>query len=178
MGQRVLAAKPPCHRGPPMWHKALRWNLAAENPFKGVKAGQQVNEARKFFVNRETIEQVIAKAPDTEWAAIIALARYGGIPELFALRWADIDFDSGRMIVHSPKTEHHAGGASRLVPLFIELRPYLEKLFNESAAEGAVYVVSKHRLAGTNLRTEFQRMIADADLMPWPKLFHNLRASR
>jgi hypothetical protein len=82
------------------------------------------------------------------------------------------------LTIHSPKTERHAGGASRIVPLFVELRPYLEKLFNESAAEGAVYVISKHRMAGMNLRTEFMRIIADAGLSPWPKLFHNLRASR
>jgi integrase len=174
VSRRVVAART-------MWSKALRWKLVSENPFVGVKAGQQTNEARKFFVSHEMINKVIAEAPDAEWKAIIALARFAGLrtpSELFALRWVDIDFDSGRMIVHSSKTEHHVGGASRIVPLFVELRPHLEKLFKESAAEGAVYVVTKHRLGAMNLRTELNRIIADAKLTPWPKLFHNLRASR
>ena len=42
------------------------------------------------------------------------------------LTWADIDFKRGRMTVRSPKTEHHDGKESRTVPIFPELRPYLE----------------------------------------------------
>lgn len=109
------------------------------------------------------------------------LARYAGLripSELFALRWADVDFDAGTMKVRSPKTEHHEGGAWRMVPLFKELRPHLDALFGESAAEGTVFVISKHRLPGMNLRTEFGRILERADVPEWPKLFHNLRASR
>jgi integrase len=174
VSRRVIAART-------MFHKAARWGMLKENVFVGVEAGQQVNESRKRFISRETIVKAIAEAPDAEWKAIIALARYAGLripSELFALRWCDVDFEQGRMKVHSPKTERHAGGAARIVPLFVKLRPYLEALFNESAAEGAVYVISKHRLAAMNLRTEFKRIIDDAGLTAWPKLFHNLRASR
>ena len=57
----------------------------------------------------------------------------------------------------------------------------------ELAEEGAEYVVGgNHRLAAQsaagwrncNLRTQFERIIRKAGLIPWPKLFHNLRASR
>lgn len=173
VSRRVIAART-------MWKKAIRWKFVTDSPFAGVKAGQQVNESRKRFITRETIEKAIAEAPDAEWKAIIALARYGGLrvpSELFALRWADVDFETGRMKVRSPKTEHHEGGAWRMVPLFIELRPHLDKLFTESAVDGAVYVISKHRLPGMNLRTEFGRILDRARLEEWPKLFHNLRAS-
>jgi hypothetical protein len=33
------------------------------------------------------------------------------------------------MLVRSPKTEHHVSGESRLVPLFPELRPFLNESF-------------------------------------------------
>ena len=53
--------------------------------------------------------------------------------------------------------------------------------------EGAVYVVDERfRKAATgpagwqnaNLRTTFTKIIRRAGLTPWPRLFHNLRASR
>lgn len=174
VARRVIAART-------MWHKAIRWGLVDGNPFTGVKSGNQVNESRKFYVSHETIEQVIDEAPDTEWKAIIALSRYAGIrvpSELYSLRWADVDLERGRMTVTSSKTEHHAGGGSRVVPVFAELRPHLEALFAQSAAEGAVYVVTEHRQGAMNLRTDLQRIIKRAGVAPWPKLFHNLRASR
>src|SRR5205823_833180 len=38
--------------------------------------------------------------------------------------------------------------------------------------------VNRHRDTNKNLRTQLQRIIRRAGLKPWPKLFHNLRASR
>jgi hypothetical protein len=40
--------------------------LVSANPFGEVKAGGDVNLARRVFVRRETIERVIAAAPDAE----------------------------------------------------------------------------------------------------------------
>ena len=56
--------------------------------------------------------------------------------EHLALRWEGIDWDRGRMTVYSPKTEHHEGGESRVVPIIPELRTYPEAAF-EVAPEGA-----------------------------------------
>ena len=43
---------------------------------------------------------------------------------------------------------------------------------------GAVHVVSRYRDPAKNFRTRMLRIIKRAGLKPWPKLFHNLRASR
>jgi hypothetical protein len=59
----------------------------------------------------------------------------------------------------------------------LELRRYLEDAF-DLAPEGALHVVNRYRDGSQNLRTELQRIIRRAALQPWPKLFHNLRASR
>lgn len=40
-----------------------------------------------------------------------------------------IDWEHDRITIQSPKTEHLAGGESRVIPLFPELRPYLEAIF-------------------------------------------------
>ena len=80
-----------------MWRKALRWNLAGRNPFDGIRAGHQSNESRKRFISREIIDRIIEKAPSTEWKAIIALSRYGGLrcpSEHLLLTWPDVDWDT------------------------------------------------------------------------------------
>ncbi|MBN1359725.1 MAG: hypothetical protein JW993_03990 [Sedimentisphaerales bacterium] len=81
------------------------------------------------------------------------------------------------MLVRSPKTEHHAGGESRFVPVFPELRPYLIQVFEE-AEPGAVHCITRYRRRTLNLRTQFLRILAKAGVKPWPKLFQNLRATR
>ena len=173
VARRVIAART-------MWRKALRWKLAAENPFDGVRGGHQMNESRKQFVPREDIDRVLVEAPDAEWRAIIALARYGGLrtpSETFALRWGDINWERGTIHVTCPKLAHHEQHASRIIPLFPELREPLLTLFGE-AEPGSEYVIAGYRLGAANLRTQFERIIARAGLKPWPRLFHNLRASR
>ena len=97
------------------------------------------------FVTREEIDLVLAKCPNHHWRAIVALARFGGLrtpSETLSLRWVDIDWATGRMVVTSPKTEHHTNGKRRVVPIFHELRPFLEESF-ELAPKGDVYVVDE-----------------------------------
>lgn len=138
------------------------------------------NRERDHFVTRADAEKLLAACPDVEWRLIFALSRYGGLrcpSEHLALTWGDVNWEHERFTVHSPKTEHHEGKGERVVPLFPELRPYLEAAF-DSAEEGAVHVVTRYRDANANLRTQLLRIIRRAGLKPWPKLFQNLRASR
>jgi len=173
IARRVIAART-------LWRSAIRWKLASENPFEGIKGGHQSNEERKRFIPQEVIERAIAEAPDAEWRCIIALSRYGGLrcpSEHFALRWVDIDWDRGAIHVTCPKLAHIERCATRRVPLFPELRKHLLDLFSETEA-GSEYVITKHRLPSTNLRQQFQRILQRAGLPIWPRLFQNLRASR
>jgi len=153
---------------------ALRNKLVAENVFIEVKASGQANKERQFHVGREVIFRVIDAAPDAEWRLLIALSRFGGLrcpSEHLALRWQDVDWERNRFRVDSPKT------GERWIPIFPELRPYLEECF-ELAQEGAVHVITRYRDTNANLRTTFTKIIRRAGEKPWPKLFHNLRASR
>jgi hypothetical protein len=90
------------------------------------------------------------------------------------------------MVIRSSKTEHRPGGDSRVCPIFPELMPYLEEAFAQ-ASEGAVLVIDRWQHAAkntetgwknVNLRTRFTKIIRRAEVEPWPKLWHNLRASR
>lgn len=162
-----------------IFKKAVRWKLIAANPFEEVRAGSQSNPERSHYVSREAIGAILAACPDAEWRAIVALSRYAGLrcpSEVVALRWGDVNWEKGRLTVRSPKTAHHDGHAVRVVPIAPELRPILQDLF-DAAEAGAEAVVPRLYDPRTNLRTHFQRIIARAGLKPWPRLFHNLRAS-
>ena len=161
------------------FRRAVRLRLIAENPFDGVKAGTEQNRGRSFFVTPEAARKVLDACPDYEWRLLIALARYGGLrtpSETLSLAWTDVLWDQDRFRVHSPKTERQ-GKPERLVPLFPELRPILEEAF-EMAEPGAVHVITRWRDTNKNLRTQLMRIIRRAGLVPWPRLFQNLRASR
>src|SRR5262249_24790143 len=56
-------------------------------------------------------------------------------------------------------------------------RPYLEEVF-EQAPEGAIYVINRYRSRNQNLRTQLLRILRKAGVKVWPRLFHNMRASR
>src|SRR5262245_46383155 len=153
---------------------ALRNKLVLENVFIDVKASGQANKDRQFHVDREVIFRVIDAATDAEWRLLIALSRFGGLrcpSEHLALRWQDVDWERNRFRVDSPKT------GERWIPIFPELRPYLEECF-ELAEEGTVHVITRYRDSNANLRTTFTKIIRRTGDKPWPKLFHNLRASR
>jgi integrase len=87
-----------------------------------------------------------------------------------------VNWEHGRLMVRSVKTEGHEGHAVRVVPIAPELRPILQDLFDR-AEVGVEAVVLRLRDPAMNLRTQFERIIAKASVKPWPRLFHNLRAS-
>ena len=132
---------------------AVDKELLSKNPFTGLKLAAMDNPERAFFVTRDMAAAVLEACPDAEWRLIFALARYGGLrcpSEILKLKWVDIDWARSRFLVHSPKTEHHRGKATRWVPIFPELLPCLQEAF-EQAPEGAEYVIVRHRADGSNL---------------------------
>lgn len=159
---------------------AKRRRLIHENPFAHIKGSVRGNASRRVFVSAEDIAKVLDACPDHEWRLMVALARYGGLrcpSEVLALTWADVQWDRGVFIVRSSKTEHHDGEGVRIVPIFSELRPYLQDAFDH-AAEGSEHCIMRYRAPSVNLRTQLQRIVIRAGVKPWPKAWQNLRATR
>jgi len=158
---------------------AFRKELIAWNPFEGVTVGKASNESRRVYVPADVVEQVIDACPDWQWRTVVALARFGGVrvpSEVAPLTWSDILWDQNKMTVTSPKTARY-GKASRVVPIFPRLRPYLDNAFT-LAEEGERWVVPMLRgRADKNLGTRFRKIIKRAGVEVWPKPFQNLRAS-
>ena len=76
-----------------------------------------------------------------------------------------------------------------MVPIFARLRPHFDDAW-ELAPAGPEFVVSGPQAdgyraavsgpsswAGCNMRETFIKLIRRAGLLPWPRVFHNLRAS-
>lgn len=176
-----------CELAKQFFRDAARGKLIPENPFEDVGGSPKANDDNSEFIEQATIAKVIDACPNAEWRLLVALSRFGGLripSEALTLRWEDIDLPGGRMTVHAPKTEHHHGKATRAVPIFAELRPFLEDVYDLAA--GAEFVlpslqreaVQRGDWRAVNLRTRFEKIIKRAGLTLWPRLWHNLRASR
>lgn len=159
--------------------QAVEHELIPSNPFGKLVSAPVGNASRQYFVTREETSKILDAAPSAEWRLIIALSRYGGLrcpSEHLELTWADVNWAENKITVRSPKTAKHAGHESRVIPLFPEMRPYLEAVFD--AAEPGTEKVIPRRNVNANLRTQLKRIIERAGLKPWPRITHNLRASR
>ncbi len=168
---------------------AVRRRLIDSNPFDGVGKGSTANPDRQRFIDHETIYKVIDACPNAEWRLLVALSRFGGLrvpSEPLLLRWQDVDtVEWKKMLVHSPKTEHHVGKGMRMVPIFPELLEYFKDAF-KLAEDGAEWVLPSLRKPGitsgdwrnVNFGTMFIKIIKRAHLVPWPRVWHNLRSSR
>jgi integrase len=155
-----------------LFAQAVRAKLLVESPAADQRIGPEVNRERDFYVDRSTTERILAEC-DTEWALIFGLCRYAGLrcpTEVLGLKWSDVDLAAGRLRIDSVKT------GLRFCPIFPELRPLLEAA-RYLAPDGAVYCVRRYRGNGVNLRTQLGRILGRAGVVPWPKLFVNLRAS-
>ena len=88
-----------------------------------------------------------------------------------------MDWERGRLTIQCIKTAHH-GKATRVIPIFPELRPYLDAVWDQAEERGTEFVITRYRESNINLRTQLCRIIDKAKLLPWPKLFQNLRSTR
>lgn len=146
------------------------------NPFESVAVGSYANKEREYFVSLDDFEKMLEVCPSQELRTILTLYRIGGLRrgEVFAATWSDVDWKDGKMLVHSQKTERHAGHESRIIPLFPALRRELSASFKESADKSSAIV----NLSDEQIRLRVEKIIKLAGLTKWPRLFQNLRSSR
>ena len=161
-----------------VWGNSRR-NLLEKSPFADIKSAMTTNKKRQRFISEEDSQKVLQACPNAEWRLLFALSRYGALrvpSEALNLTWDDIDWANDRIHVHAPKTEHHADGGDRVIPMFTELKPLLWDVWVQ-APKGSVHVI-EHDRNHKNLGTKLGRIIRLAGLKVWPKVWHNLRATR
>lgn len=152
---------------------AVRDGFLAENPLERLKVGSFCNPARQRFVTRETAAAVLAACKTAEQRLIFSLGRFGGLripSEAKQLKWADVDWERGRITIARKKTEE------RVIPLFPELVEPLQD-HREERWDRLPYVFC--RLYGkTHYADRIAKAVKKSGVTPWPRLLHNLRASR
>ncbi|VTS00497.1 integrase family protein : Phage integrase family protein OS=Rhodopirellula maiorica SM1 GN=RMSM_04392 PE=4 SV=1: Phage_integrase [Tuwongella immobilis] len=164
-----------------MWGEAAR-QFKRPHPWEHASCKGGNPSERRTYVSNEDIHKVIEHCPNLWWRLLVAFARYTGMrvpSEPFSLRWGDIDWGRGRIVLESPKT------GIRTIPIFPLLRPHLEAAW-DATPEGTEFVMPEDfrqraagadGWAGANLRTTLAKVVRRAGLTPWPRIWHALRAS-
>ena len=157
--------------------QAVKQKLVFVSPFEDVVAGDQSNDSRKHFVSREVITKVIETCPNAEWRLLVALCRFGGLrnpSETLALKWEHIDWTERTIKV--PGSKGKSGEIRwRTIPIFEELIQPLREAFEPEHE----FCITKIRGSANSLRNRFCRILKRAGYAErWPRLWHNLRASR
>jgi integrase len=161
---------------------AIKHQAIDRNPFDdGDVPRGNVGSPRQQFIDRETALGVLEELPNAQWRLLFSLSRWGGLrvgSEPRHLEWENVDWARERIHVPSPKTERYAGRGRRTIPLFPELRAELDACLM-LAEEGEPLVLPFLRgRTDASLRATLERAIKRAGAASWPRLWHNLRASR
>jgi integrase len=155
---------------------AVSMKLIGDNPFLSLRSGATPSRYTRYVTPAE-FEKVLNELPSLQHRVLFALARYAGLrctSESRGLTWQDIDWSKSTMLVRSPKTEHHTGHESRVVPISPRLMVLLRERFDASP-EGSVKVLTLTRYG--SIHEMFRRTCARANVEPWERIFQTLRSS-
>jgi len=168
-----------CRRVRQILELAVKSRWIEKNPFAVIKGGSEANRERDFFVDRKMFARILAATPDAEFRLILALARFAGLRcpgEVVPMRWSAINWAEDRINVFAPKTAHHEAHAVRQVPIFAEIRPYLEDLW-EAAPKGADLMFPNHQVSSAALTKKLRKITDSLGIPSWKKPFTNMRAT-
>src|SRR5437870_294727 len=96
-----------------MLNLAVKWELLEESPMQGIKFLRE-NNARTRYLSLEESQRLIASCMAPHIRALVSVALHSGmrLGEILNLRWYDLDFSSGFILVRDSKN-----GESRHVPM-------------------------------------------------------------
>jgi integrase len=169
-----------CRRARQILELAIKKRWITVNPFSAVKGRGESNRSRDYFVDRDLIDRILKAASDAEFRLILALCRFGGLrcpSEIVPLHWSAVNWTESRLTVASPKTEQHEDHESRIIPIFTEIRPYLDELWDQAPA-GAELMFPNHQVSGAALRKKLEKLCRSLGIPLWRKPFNNMRATR
>ena len=137
----VTTARNRCAVASRFFRDAVRRGLVANNPFEAVPKNN-IATKRHALIPDADARKVLANPP-MEWQLPFALSRWGGLrvgSEVRKLHWREFEWLRGRMLIHSPKTERHAGHESRWLPISPELKDLLAQ--QQKAGKGSQLYLS------------------------------------
>ncbi|HYB04077.1 MAG TPA: tyrosine-type recombinase/integrase, partial [Nitrososphaerales archaeon] len=135
----------------------LEHDLTTNNPLRKWKKSKE--KKRRFYFTVEDLEKIIANAePHLNWALEVEwnIGTRPGPSELFALKWADIDFENRRVNVYGSKTKEY-----RSIPI---LEEFLEKLRAKKQDAKTEYIIEYRGRPIKKLRRSFQTACKNAEI--------------
>ena len=112
-----------------LWKTAIDWEYAASCPWQGVRSTAPI----KDVTDRQPLSvdegEALIAAAGARWRAVVAVLFYAGLRrgEATRLRWDDIDFESGRIVVRNPEGRQTSKKRSRTVRLEPRLADILSR---------------------------------------------------
>src|SRR5947208_12024567 len=150
-----------------MFSLAVEWGLLEESPMKSMKFLRE-NNARTRYLSLEECQRLIANCIAPHIRALVGVALHSGmrLGEILNLRWYDLDFASGFILVRDSKN-----GESRHVPMDATL----SALFRAYPHRLGTDLVFSSRCGGhiVDVRTGFLNSCKRAELTDLH--FHDLR---
>lgn len=138
-------------------NRAVKWGLLDNNPVRDAPMPAKVPQKVNFF-SKEQIAQIMEISPKELKLAVGLLVNTGlRLGEFWALRWEDVDFANGQILVRSYNGFIPKGKKDRNVPLNKESLRILSKLkaerkngdvfvYRQNKSERALSVQFKYRL--------------------------------
>jgi integrase len=174
MAENTIRAVMACTKT--FFNAAVRQGFCEMNPFSREVSTTKPNRDRDFYVKPEIARKIIDYCPTIEWKLMVSLWRFAGLrkAEIYDLKWSGVLWDQKKMRVHSPKTKHHEGRDHRYVPIS-DIYPILREAFER--ADKTDQMITQYSRSNSNLDKPMKKILENAGISPWPKLFQNMRAS-
>src|SRR3989441_9595642 len=150
-----------------MLNLAVEWELLEESPMQGIKFLRE-NNARTRYLSLEECQRLIVSCIAPHIRAMVSVALHSGmrLGEILNLRWRDLDFASGFILVRDSKN-----GESRHVPMDATLSALL-RVYSRRLGTDLVFSSSSGGHI-VDVRTGFQNACKRAELTDLH--FHDLR---
>jgi integrase len=174
-----------------IWNDAIQQGLIPllKNPFtqKGISGTVRSNPEKHVYISAEVVKRMLEVIPEKEladqviyWQLRLILMRFAGLrspSELNALRWCDVNFELGRLRIHSPKLKHLGNRGIREMPIPPEVQTILEKAWSNNPTKTVdqspiLPTVSHHTLV-----KHVKRWLGAIEHKCWPALLNNFRRS-
>ena len=157
---------------------AVRKRLADTNPFQELKAGGDGMTTVRFCVTRDDCQGAGGR-PRRRMASYYRLGPIRGVAGSVRIARATVGRHRSRTrAIHSDQQEDETPRQRMEGSTAISrVQTILADAFDQ-APPGSEYVISRYRGTNANLRAQLERILYRAKVDSWPRLFHNLRASR
>ena len=175
---------------------AVDMRLLRVNPFAKIKVDTKEADTRREYISANRLHNAWKSIPtktakQRNHSCWFALLRWTGArrSEPLLLKWKMVDWEINRITMPAPKTAH-CGVPERVMPIFEELKPILEKQWDDQGRPSPEsYVIQDiMNLPKTNRQnvamqknnptTQWKRWLAASRVEPWLKFAQNMRVTR